>query len=212
MESADQQSESAQGYPPPKPPGCLDTTLVDLTDPSGVVHDVRIVKFGQTKLFIPTNWISKGQFIDQFVGKVPLEKLGQFIPDIHKIECPGVIHTASRETPIKGDSLPMLTIRLDGKNPVKNLTSQSIFAIFITENVGDDDRRMRFLMGGGFKKTHFVASEDVFVFLSAANEYPPGGIKSQSLSNLFDWLGSPPSSRDNSIKFELKADTRQMND
>lgn len=83
---------------PPKPPNCASDPLgANLQLPSGSAIDVRIVEAGKSILYVPARWMSgyfvdnaKERFSDSIMSVTII--LGKFVPDIHQVECPGVIH------------------------------------------------------------------------------------------------------------------------
>lgn len=91
-----QQNERAHNSPV-KPPNCsdvFDLTHLKLSD--GRLADVRIVQIRNTKLYVPTDWLV-GNLVDyqaeKFGPAFAYDILEQFSPDIHKNECPGIVHT-----------------------------------------------------------------------------------------------------------------------
>ncbi|MGE4409752.1 MAG: hypothetical protein AB7D33_04170 [Sphingobium sp.] len=89
------QNERAQN-PPAKPPNCPDgPDLVLLKLGDGSFANVRIVQIRDTKLYVPTDWLTR-YFVDYQTAKFgpafEYELLEQFSPDIYKNECPGVVH------------------------------------------------------------------------------------------------------------------------
>lgn len=85
--------ENAALRPPPKPPNCPDLPLqksLRLSD--GKLADVRIFKFERTIYYIPPDWLNLGPKNYDALGDVDRIALGLFEPDLHRVECPGVVH------------------------------------------------------------------------------------------------------------------------
>ncbi len=184
---------------------CKDAEKHLVTDARGVVHDVRIARFRETRLFVPTDWIPTALSESPDEEKAHLR--GDYEPVILKNECPGTVHVARSAEAIGFNDLPHLAIRLDGRLPPKGLKSETIQAIIVAENASMDNPRMRFMRGSGIYNTFFVSSPDIFLFISDTEKYPSGGIQSESLRELVAWLSTPPAERENDKVFELRIDT-----
>jgi hypothetical protein len=179
-----------------------------VTDAEGVIHDVRIVQFRKTRLFVPADWIPTALSASSDREETHLR--GDYEPVILKDECPGIVHVArSAETECFND-LPHLAIRMDGRLPPKGLKSDTIQAIFVSENVSIENPRMRFMRGSGIYNTFFVSPPDIFLFISDFEKYPSGGIQSESLRELVAWLETPPAERENDRVFDLRIDTAPL--
>ncbi|MEJ2410571.1 MAG: hypothetical protein P8Y48_14995, partial [Novosphingobium sp.] len=91
--------------PPPRPPHCPESPeLVDIRLANGEYADVRIIQFGDARLYVRTKWLVS-LLIDHIVAKYHLGDetespdrkaslaglLGLFQPDIYQDECPGVV-------------------------------------------------------------------------------------------------------------------------
>ena len=179
-----------------------------VTDAQGTIHDVRIVQFAGTRLFVPAAWIPTALSVSADREEVHLR--GDYEPVILKDECPGIVHAARSGETTGFNDLPHLAIRLDGRSSPKGLRSDTIQAIFISENVSIDNPRMRFMRGSGIYNTFFEASPDIFLFISDAGKFPPGGVQSDSLRELVAWLATPPAERDNEKTFTLRIDTAPL--
>lgn len=189
------------------------TMLSDIRDSSGSLVDVRIFQLGRTRLYVPTEWIAKGLFVDHLPGNVSSFASGRFAPDLRTNDCPGVIYSPAEQGEDASVLLPKISVRLDGREKPRQLNSPTIKAVFLSRNTRrEDDPRMNAARSGGFYTTYFVASDDVFVFLADTQKYPPGGVESQSLAEFVDWLATPPAKRENGKKFNLEIDTGAIND
>ena len=92
--------------PPPKPPECPETPeLDDIQMADGSYADVRIIDFGEARLYVPTQWLT-GQLIDRQMERFDIEagelresivkrQFGKFKPDLHRNECLGIVHVAN---------------------------------------------------------------------------------------------------------------------
>lgn len=79
--------------PPPKPPNCPDLPgLADLRVEKGQLVDVRIFRFAKTSYYIPSAWLRLRAPTYGAVDGIDKLDLGRFDPDLHEIECPGVVH------------------------------------------------------------------------------------------------------------------------
>lgn len=183
----------------------------ELRDANGVLQDVRIFQFGDQRLYVPTAWMGKGLFVDKIPGQISNLATGLFDPDLRTDDCPGIVYRATNADESSNSLLPMVGIRFDGIEKPEGLTADTIKAIFFARNVKrEDDSRFNAALGGGFYTTYFVASDDVFVFISDIRRYPPGGVESRSIAEFVDWLSTPPSSRDNTKSFNLEIDTETI--
>jgi hypothetical protein len=187
--------------------------LSDIRDSSGALVDVRIFQLGRTRLYVPTEWIAKGLFVDHVPGNVSKLASGRFTPDIRTTDCPGVIYSPTEQGEETNSLLPKISVRLDGREKPRQINSPTIKALFLSKNTRrEDDPRMNAARSGGFYTTYFIASDDVFVFLADAQKYPLGGVESQSLAEFVEWLATPPAKRENGKIFNLEIDTGAIND
>lgn len=95
--------------PPPEQPNCPETAeLASIRLVDGSYADVRIIQFGEARLYVPTPWLV-GQLVDEAKSKYLREgqdvrseglvsgHFGRFSPDLYRDECPGIVHIANLE-------------------------------------------------------------------------------------------------------------------
>lgn len=86
---------------------CPRNEISDLTMPDGRTANVRILKVGDTLLYVPLEWLrASSQLVrgEQLVsdrerksGEASKSARTAFRPEIHEFECPGIVHTASND-------------------------------------------------------------------------------------------------------------------
>lgn len=85
--------ELAALRPPPKPPHCPELpSLSALRRSDGQIDEVRIFRFNDTLYYVPRAWLTLNTPTYGAVGGIDRTNIGIFDPDLHAIECPGVIH------------------------------------------------------------------------------------------------------------------------
>src|SRR4051794_24308688 len=85
MERQQKQIEAARRSPP-APPNCSPLPeTANLQLPGGALADVRIFSFGETRIYVPAEWL-------KLQDRTPDEEVGAYDPDVHRTECPGVVH------------------------------------------------------------------------------------------------------------------------
>lgn len=80
--------------PPPKPPNCPSLPeLANVTLAGGQVVDIRIIQIDDVKLYVPRSWIELDESANPAgILITPGSAVGRYDPDLHKTECPGVVH------------------------------------------------------------------------------------------------------------------------
>ncbi len=192
---------SALENPPPKPPNCPDLPeLKNVTLKDGAIADVRIVQILNTKLYFPAEMLDR-YFVDKEVrigGFLSRFNLLDFSPDIHSVECPGVVHIFLTE--------PQIFVADFGyrrhKSRRKNISSDSdIMRIDFAEL---HSRKF----GGGFD-AFMIPMPEISIELTIGwsdNTHRIRKIKSKSVTEFVAWLATPPAKRDNERVFTLKVD------
>ena len=200
---------SALENPPPKPPNCPNLPeLENITLADGNIADVRVFWFIDRKFYIPSDSLESA-FIDDNRqlngGFIEKNRLGVWRPDLHRIECPGVVHVAN--------SALALSYRLnDGrKNETKWYRNASVRSevnqVRFMSNVTNDTDNIR--KGPGiFKNTAYVR---IYPSVMATYSWPPNKDMSDSdwaqsrdsARELFDWLTTPPRQRKNDHQFAI---------
>lgn len=93
--------------PPPKPPNCPDLPLLSkLRLSDGSIPNVRIFKFGRTIYFVPSAWLYFSDPVPNIAtgGVRNADMLGRADPDLHAVECPGVVHQITGDNMYAGIS------------------------------------------------------------------------------------------------------------
>jgi hypothetical protein len=82
--------------PPPKPPNCSNLPeLTNVTREDGTIVDVRIIQIDDVLFYVPRNWLDRNlEFSYAFASTYHNadSQLGVYDPDLHNVECPGVVH------------------------------------------------------------------------------------------------------------------------
>lgn len=201
---------SALENPPPKLPNCPDLPeLKNITLKDGTIVDVRIVKFGDTKMYFPKD-IVESAFVDKqrFEGIVHTSYLKKFDPDIYAEECPGVVH----ELVIDGVSTwPVIAVNpkpLRIELPVaKNLQyGKGVGTIFFTSHIDPMPPRAQAMRG--FFNDSFVWQSKLVVMIRGRDQDVGRWQSSKSLNAFVSWLNTPPVSRNNDAIFTPKVDSK----
>ncbi|WP_257557098.1 hypothetical protein [Sphingobium sp. CFD-2] len=205
------QNERAQN-PPAKPPNCPhgpDLALLKLTD--GSLADVRIVQVRDTKLYVPADWLARN-FVDstteQLGPEVSYELLEQFSPDIHKNECPGIVHLLNLHgaTPRFGNNRENFTFfGLAGNFAPKEVAGSGGrmqgFALLVQAAVtthGDEMDRPRLTSVGNY---WIKGNRDFFLLKGGPTNEARQAKYSAELRALANWLIEPPATRSNDRVF-----------
>jgi hypothetical protein len=65
----------------------------------GQLADVRIFSFGETRYYVPSEWLRLPDASSPWlVGGIDPDMIGAFDPDLHATECPGVVHQVTDGT------------------------------------------------------------------------------------------------------------------
>jgi hypothetical protein len=81
--------------PPPAPPNCPQLPeLANLKLQDGRIVDVRIIQVETIKLYVPHTWLPDLDFNYKYLRARPSPGsiLGVYDPDLHDVECPGIVH------------------------------------------------------------------------------------------------------------------------
>jgi hypothetical protein len=180
---------------PPKPPNCPDLperkNLI-LTD--GSIADVRIVKVGPTNLYIPTSWVQP-----YLLGEIEA-----FVPELHQVECPGVIHALNLDR-----APPLMTLWSSKKGPLPTISpGEHVSMLHITADLPNPDERLRVVYGRLHHLPKLKPVPGIVVYLGIDAEIRTTNVQSPAIEDLLRWLVSPPNRRDNSREFVLKIESR----
>ncbi len=159
--------------PPASPPNCPAYTSIDGTRvPAGNLADVRIIRFGRTVYYYPTHWIHfKQPSPYNHVGGIDRDALGVLDPDLHLVECPGIVHKVtngglyfSRFMGIGVSPEPEFLMN-DALRPLRGVTF--IYAQKLRHE-GDNIREARILdyMGDGFKESFDHKRLDAYAYIA----------------------------------------------
>ncbi len=195
---------SALENPPPKPPNCPDLPeLKNITLKDGTIADVRIVQVLNTKFYFPAELMDR-YFLDKksrWGGFLLKSDLLDFNPDIHAVECPGLVH---RFLPEKQVFVSNFGYR-DHSSRRKNISSDSDI---MGMNFGEVDSRK---FGGSYNSWMTPMPEIGVEFgIRKFRDFKSGEfiskVKSKSVTEFVEWLATPPAKRDNERVFTLKVD------
>lgn len=205
-----QQNARAQN-PPAKPPTCPDSpNIALLRRGDGGIADVRIIQIRKTKLYVPTGWLSYN-FVDSAEKNGPsftYARLEKFSPDIHQIECAGVVHKLNLRgaTPEFGNSRDDFTFfGLQGDFAPKEVQgsggrtqgfSVSVQAAVMTS--GYEMNRPRISSVGNY---WIKGNPDFFLLKGGPPEEELRAKYDAELRDLAIWLTEPPATRQNDRVF-----------
>ncbi|WP_334510822.1 hypothetical protein [Bradyrhizobium sp. AZCC 1693] len=180
---------------PPKPPNCPDLPeRKNLVLADGSIADVRIVKVGPTNLYMPTRWVRP-----YFLGEIEV-----FVPELHQVECPGVVHALNLDR-----APPLMTLWSSKKGPPPTISpGAGVSMLHITADLPNPDERLRVVYGRLDHLPKLKPVPGVVVYLGVAAEFRTKNAQSPTTEDLFRWLASPPNRRDNSRAFVLKVEGR----
>ncbi|MEO5599017.1 MAG: hypothetical protein ABIQ66_10405 [Novosphingobium sp.] len=156
----------ARGNPPPKPPNCPHLPeLANLRLKDGRIADVRIFRDGDETFYIPFSWFDFEAKRNNAGRDDPIEdywnhfKGTGYVPDVHQVECPGVVHVGAFSY-----STPLIMRRANASDaPPPNFSLQSE----ITQITFDHIYREGFypLNRNGRK----LVKEDIYPYVYSAN-------------------------------------------
>lgn len=194
---------SAEGSPP-KPPDCPDLPEgKDLVLADGSIADVRIVQFGSTNLYMPTSWVRPYFFSkDPRTGTV-LSGGISFIPELHQVECPGVVHALSLN-----QSGPAMTLWSSKNGPLPTISAGEVSMVHITADLPNPGEPLRVVYGRLNHLPKLKPVPGIVVYLGIDAEIRTRNVQSPAIEDLVRWLASPPGRRDNSRAFVLKVESR----
>lgn len=208
--------------PPPKPPNCpLLPELSNLTRANGSIIDVRIIQIDDVKIYAPRNW-NRWTDSDAFARKYPTtdSDLGLFDPDIHAIECPGVIHKwvskramfdlgwrfvvrRSNDSPSIKPNFSLET-KIDGFRIIRpmsvtnpKLASGDVFTDKFVDDGNDMTRGANIVL----IPNHLVGAYPWPKSKPVGS--PEWNAARADVIELFEWLRMPPTMRDNDRVFKL---------
>ncbi len=205
--------------PPPIPPHCPDLPeLENVTLMDGTVADVRIVQFRSTKLYVPADLIRRSFYDAEdkvhklFEGSrfyIP-HGLMNFIPDMQKKECPGVIHhirtdgnSVSKGFVLLGYGLNMFGRNISPKSSIINLQFH-----LIDNHEFRDNYSYPYL---GYETANVKIFDDVISHYNTSYKKkhrsmigsPEWIMYRESVEDFSNWLTMPPRRRDNKRVFIL---------
>ena len=216
--SGDRKTEN----PPPKPPNCPSLPdLSNVTRADGSTIDVRIIQIDDVKLYVPRSW-NRWTDGDEFARKHPTtdSPLGLFDPDIHATECPGVVHKWVSKRAMfdlgwrfvlrRSNAEPIIKPNFSVETKVDGLSI--VRPVSVTEpkvasgNVFEDG----FVDGANdmLRGANIVLVPDHLVGAYPWLESKPVGSPEWDAARadvieLFEWLRTPPTKRDNDRIFKL---------
>jgi hypothetical protein len=189
---------------PPKPPNCPDLPeLKNLILADGSIADVRIVQFGSTNLYIPTSWVQPYFFSKDPVTGSVLSGGITFVPELHQVECPGVVHALTLD-----QSGPVMTLWLSKKGPLPTISAGDVSMVHITADLPNPGERLRVVYGRLHHLPQLKPVPGIVVYLGIDAEIRTTNVQSPAIDDLVRWLASPPNRRDNSREFVLKVERR----
>ncbi|MDE5456570.1 hypothetical protein GWE18_27830 [Bradyrhizobium sp. CSA112] len=189
---------------PPKPPNCPDLPeRKNLVLADGSIADVRIVQFGSTNLYIPTSWVQPYFFSKDPVTGTVLSGGLTFVPELHQVECPGVVHALSLD-----QSGPVMTLWSSKKGPLPTISAGEVSMLRITADLPNPGERLRVVYGRLHHLPKLKPVPGIVVYLGIDAEIRTKNVESPAIEDLVRWLASPPNRRDNSRAFVLKVESR----
>lgn len=202
----------ATEHPAPKPPHCADLPeLQNITSRNGSITDVRIIRIENTNLYFPAKWL-ESSFLDtgspfpweQREGK---QSIGMTIPDLYRNECPGVVHSINlnRTAPEIGIPLGEQVSSVAFVNE-RGLTVTEIRSIGVSNSLINSTANRHMLHTGSGLWGWIVPLDDVMMYVGVGRVYPTRVIRSESLTDLAEWLATAPNRRDNARTFIVKID------
>ena len=212
---------SAKENPPPKPPNCPDLPeLGNLKLNGGEIADVRIIQSGGLKLYIPAAWF-RGKFSDsiRYKGLVPETSLGIYNPDIHEVECPGVVH----EYIYRGQIFSYITPKIDRIRAISplNISLDSKIDYISIGRFSNSDFQEKSTTSANLIEDHIMDwptadSPSAVIIIEPNNvqavyRWPKGEalgsedwkIYRDSVASFVAWLRTAPKDRDNDRLFKL---------
>jgi hypothetical protein len=191
---------------PPKPPNCPDLPeRKNLLLADGSIADVRIVKVGPTNLYMPTSWVRPYVFHkDPVTGLVVSREFEAFVPQLHQVECPGVVHALNLDR-----DPPLMTLWSSKKGPLPTISAgEDVSMLHITADLPNPDERLRAVYGRLHHLPKLKPVPGIVVYLGVAAEFRATNIQTPAIEDLVRWLASPPNRRDNTREFVLKVESR----
>jgi hypothetical protein len=194
--------------------GCVETPeLQNLILPDGSLADVKILQFGEARLYMPTRWIEMR--LDPRWGSPDM-----FIPAFWEKPCPGVVHFYNPDFKTQ-DGKPgagpftLFADRNEDAFPAPSLRqSPDTDMVFILPNLSTPSVRLKrhYISYDRLLKLNVVPGLIVYVFgntpLSSPLPYGnfPKGTRAPAIEDLIRWLARPPNRRDNKRSFILTVD------
>ncbi|MBR1148442.1 hypothetical protein [Bradyrhizobium sp. AUGA SZCCT0431] len=189
---------------PPKPPNCPDLPeRKNLILADGSIADVRIVQFGPTNLYIPNSWVRPYWFYKDPVTGTILSGGLAFVPELHEVECPGVVHTLSPD-----QSGPVMTLWSSKKGPLPTISVGEVSMLRITADLPNPGERLRVVYGRLHHLPKLKPVPGIVVYLGIDAEIRTTNVESPAIEDLVRWMASPPNRRDNAREFVLKVESR----
>lgn len=204
--------------PAPKPPHCPDLPeLKNITMQDNSIADVRIIRIGETNLYFPAEWL-KAAFLDvsspwPWEQREGRQSIGMTIPDLYQSECPGVVHTINLEREAPGIGILMGKQVSSVEYVDRGITLKEIRSITLSTSdlkISVNRRVYHQLMANiGIHSGYMVPIDSVMLYVNLNKDLPGGRrplIESLSLTELTQWLATPPNRRDNDRAFTVKID------
>jgi hypothetical protein len=189
---------------PPKPPNCPDLPeRKNLILADGSIADVRIVQFGSTNLYMPTSWVRPYFYSKDPATGIVISSSLAFVPELHEVECPGVVHALSLD-----QSGPVMTLWSGTKGSLPTISAGEVSMVHITADLPNPDERLRVVYGRLHHLPKLNPVPGVVVYLGIDAEIRTKNVQSPAIEDLVRWLASPPNRRDNSRAFVLKVEGR----
>jgi hypothetical protein len=189
---------------PPKPPNCPDLPeLKNLIMADGSIADVRIVKVGLTNLYMPTSWVQPYFYSKDPATGIVISSSLAFVPELHEVECPGVVHTLSLD-----QSGPVMTLWSGKKGPLPTISAGEVSMVHITADLPNPDERLRVVYGRLHHLPKLKPVPGIVVYLGIDAEIRTTNVQSPAIEDLVRWLASAPNRRDNTREFVLKVESR----
>lgn len=102
------QDSNSDSYGKMENPCINSVNIEDITDKTGVIEDVRVIKIGKTIFYIPLSWLHyNGMIVDSTSkNKYSAAELSQYIEPVPlSQECAGLIHNLTKNPPMMSRGL-----------------------------------------------------------------------------------------------------------
>ena len=190
--------------PPPRPPNCPDLPeRENLILADGSLADVRIVRIGAVNLYIPASWARPYFLVQDAASKVVIHSSTILDPELHDVECPGVVHILSFD-----QSSPAITLWAGStRRPLPGLAPEGdVSMVRLVADLPDPSLSLRVVHGRLHHLPRLNPVPGLAVYLGIDAEIRTKNLQSPAIDDFVRWLALPPKRRDNARTFKWKTD------